>query len=59
LDLLHDGLHERGGVLVVKKETCSCHRFVFHAVSIAPRRPVATAPSASSGIVLSILITSR
>ena len=36
LDALHDLLHHRGGVLVVKKETGSCHCFVFHAVSIAP-----------------------
>jgi len=37
LDLLHDCLHERGGVLIVEKETGSCHCFVFHAVSIAPK----------------------
>ena len=37
LDLLHDCLHERGGVLVVKKETGSCHLLFFHAVSIAPK----------------------
>ena len=37
LDLLHDGLHQRGGVLVVNEETGSCHCFVFHAVSIDPR----------------------
>ena len=36
LDLLHDLLHHRGGVLVVKKETCACHLLFFHAVSIAP-----------------------
>ena len=37
LDVLHDLLHQRGGVLVVKEETGSCHCFVFHAVSIDPR----------------------
>ena len=37
LDLLHDCLHQRGGVLVVNEETGSCHCFVFHAVSIDPR----------------------
>ena len=37
LDFLHDCLHERGGVLIVEKETGSCHCFVFHAVSIDPR----------------------
>ena len=37
LDVLHDLLHERGGVLIVNEETGSCHCFVFHAVSIDPR----------------------
>ena len=37
LDRLHDLLHQRGGVLVVNEETGSCHCFVFHAVSIAPK----------------------
>jgi len=37
LDVLHDLLHERGWVLVVKEETCSDHCFVFHAVSIDPK----------------------
>ena len=41
LDVLHDLLHERGGVLVVNEETGSCHCFVFHAVSIAPKTLVA------------------
>jgi len=35
LDLLHDGQHQRGGVLVVDKESCSGRCFVFHAVSMA------------------------
>jgi len=35
LVLLHDGQHQRGGVLVVDKESCSGRCFVFHAVSMA------------------------
>ena len=37
LDLLHNGQHLRGRITRGEKETGSCHCFVFHAVSIAPR----------------------
>ncbi len=41
LDLLHDGQHLRGRITRGEKETGSCHCFVFHAVSIAPRTLIA------------------
>jgi len=34
LDVLHDLLHQRRGVLVVDEETGSLHCFVFHVPSI-------------------------
>jgi hypothetical protein len=37
LDLLHNGQHLRGRITRGEKETGSCHCFVFHAVSIAPK----------------------
>ena len=48
LDVLHDLLHQGGGVLVVEKESSSLHWFVVHVLIIGATRGSVVPPCASS-----------